>query len=198
MVLLERSPLVVPEAAAAAASSPLRRPLPRVRREVPPPPLDPILPYLQLNLDERKCENGGVCSPKKKKKRKRIKRSINKAMDELRTGPKFEAAALDRLKICVTECIDKYGDDYQYSTDPRLLKIWILYADAIGDFDKVYRQLEEKKNGEVLEAGKVYELGISRKAEPLDHLKKTHTIFLKHLEKIVEEADADAQSYVVK
>uniref|UniRef100_A0A0E0E132 BUB1 N-terminal domain-containing protein n=1 Tax=Oryza meridionalis TaxID=40149 RepID=A0A0E0E132_9ORYZ len=173
MVLLERSPLVVPEAAAAAASSPLRRPLPRVRREVPPPPLDPILPYLQLNLDERKCENGGVCSPKKKKKRKRIKRSINKAMDELRTGPKFEAAALDRLKICVTECIDKYGDDYQYSTDPRLLKIWILYADAIGDFDKV-------------------------KAEPLDHLKKTHTIFLKHLEKIVEEADADAQSYVVK
>uniref|UniRef100_A0A0E0E131 BUB1 N-terminal domain-containing protein n=2 Tax=Oryza meridionalis TaxID=40149 RepID=A0A0E0E131_9ORYZ len=179
MVLLERSPLVVPEAAAAAASSPLRRPLPRVRREVPPPPLDPILPYLQLNLDERKCENGGVCSPKKKKKRKRIKRSINKAMDELRTGPKFEAAALDRLKICVTECIDKYGDDYQYSTDPRLLKIWILY-------------------GEVLEAGKVYELGISRKAEPLDHLKKTHTIFLKHLEKIVEEADADAQSYVVK
>uniref|UniRef100_A0A0E0A8H3 BUB1 N-terminal domain-containing protein n=1 Tax=Oryza glumipatula TaxID=40148 RepID=A0A0E0A8H3_9ORYZ len=143
MVLLERSPLVVPEAAAAAASSPLRRPSPRVRREVPPPPLDPILPYLQ-------------------------------AMDELRRGPKFEAAALDWLKICVMECIDKYGDDYQYSTDPRLLKIWILY-------------------GEVLEAGKVYELGISRKAEPLDHLKKTHTIFLKHLEKIVEEADAYAQ-----
>lgn len=55
-------------------------------------------------------------------------RSINKAMDELRTGPKFEAAALDRLKICVMECIDKYGDDYQYSTDPRLLKIWILYV----------------------------------------------------------------------
>ncbi|XP_052159158.1 mitotic checkpoint serine/threonine-protein kinase BUB1-like [Oryza glaberrima] len=132
-------------------------------------------------------------------------------MDELRRGPKFEAAALDWLKICVMECIDKYGDDYQYSTDPRLLKIWILCADAIGDFDKVYRQLEEKKNvfractalrcictvsfskGEVLEACKVYELGISRKAEPLDHLKKTHTIFLKHLEKIVEEADADAQ-----
>jgi checkpoint serine/threonine-protein kinase len=55
-------------------------------------------------------------------------RSINKAMDELRRGPKFEAAALDWLKICVMECIDKYGDDYQYSTDPRLLKIWILYV----------------------------------------------------------------------
>jgi checkpoint serine/threonine-protein kinase len=52
-------------------------------------------------------------------------------MDELRRGPKFEAAALDWLKICVMECIDKYGDDYQYSTDPRLLKIWILYADAL-------------------------------------------------------------------
>uniref|UniRef100_A0A0E0A8G9 BUB1 N-terminal domain-containing protein n=1 Tax=Oryza glumipatula TaxID=40148 RepID=A0A0E0A8G9_9ORYZ len=155
MVLLERSPLVVPEAAAAAASSPLRRPSPRVRREVPPPPLDPILPYLQDYLVY-------------------VETSINKAMDELRRGPKFEAAALDWLKICVMECIDKYGDDYQYSTDPRLLKIWILY-------------------GEVLEAGKVYELGISRKAEPLDHLKKTHTIFLKHLEKIVEEADAYAQ-----
>lgn len=55
-------------------------------------------------------------------------RSISKAMDELRTGPTFDAAALDRLKIYVTECIDKYGDDYQYSTDPRLLKIWILYV----------------------------------------------------------------------
>uniref|UniRef100_A0A0E0A8H1 BUB1 N-terminal domain-containing protein n=1 Tax=Oryza glumipatula TaxID=40148 RepID=A0A0E0A8H1_9ORYZ len=165
MVLLERSPLVVPEAAAAAASSPLRRPSPRVRREVPPPPLDPILPYLQ---------GQSWCMHLLMPVSDLVFRSINKAMDELRRGPKFEAAALDWLKICVMECIDKYGDDYQYSTDPRLLKIWILY-------------------GEVLEAGKVYELGISRKAEPLDHLKKTHTIFLKHLEKIVEEADAYAQ-----
>ncbi|KAF0889539.1 hypothetical protein E2562_026953 [Oryza meyeriana var. granulata] len=181
MVLLDRSPAAVP--AAASSSSTLQRSSPRVLPEASSPS-DPILPYL---------------------------RSINKAMDELRTGSKFEAAALDRLKTYVMECIDKYGDDYQYSTDPRLLKIWILYADAIGDFDKVYKQLEEKRmflehallydayalflssKGKVLDAGKVYEVGISRKAEPLDQLKKMHTIFLKYLEKIVEEADADAQ-----
>ncbi|EAZ00613.1 hypothetical protein OsI_22635 [Oryza sativa Indica Group] len=119
MVLLERSPLVVPEAAAAAASSPLRRPSPRVRREVPPPPLDPILPYLQ---------GQSWCMHLLMPVSDLVFRSINKAMDELRRGPKFEAAALDWLKICVMECIDKYGDDYQYSTDPRLLKIWILYV----------------------------------------------------------------------
>jgi checkpoint serine/threonine-protein kinase len=49
-------------------------------------------------------------------------------MDELGTGPKYSVAALDRLKLYVTECIEKYGDDYQYSTDPRLLKVWILYV----------------------------------------------------------------------
>jgi len=37
----------------------------------------------------------------------------------------------------------------------------------------------------------VYGIGISRKAEPLDNLKKMHLRFLKHLENIVEEADAE-------
>jgi hypothetical protein len=49
-------------------------------------------------------------------------------MDELGTGPKYSVPALDQLKLYVTECIEKYGDDYQYSTDPRLLKVWILYV----------------------------------------------------------------------
>jgi checkpoint serine/threonine-protein kinase len=49
-------------------------------------------------------------------------------MDELGTGPQYDTTALDRLKHYLTECIAKYGDDYQYSTDPRLLKIWILYV----------------------------------------------------------------------
>jgi checkpoint serine/threonine-protein kinase len=49
-------------------------------------------------------------------------------MGELRTSPEFCQAAIEQLKVYVTECIDKYGDDYQYSTDPRLLKIWILYV----------------------------------------------------------------------
>ncbi|KAG8099872.1 hypothetical protein GUJ93_ZPchr0013g36306 [Zizania palustris] len=182
MVLLDRTP-DAGSPAAASSSSPLRRFSPMVLREASPPS-DPILPYL---------------------------RSISNAMDNLRTGPKFDAAALDRLKIYVTECIDKYGDDYQYSTDPRLLKMWILYADAFDDFDNVYKQLEEKRmylehallyeayalflfsKGKVQEADKVYGIGISRKAEPLDHLKKMHMVFLKHLGNIVEEADADAQ-----
>jgi len=35
--------------------------------------------------------------------------------------------------------------------------------------------------------------GLTRKAEPLDHLKKMHLTFLKQLENIIEEADAEAQ-----
>jgi hypothetical protein len=49
-------------------------------------------------------------------------------MDELGTEPRYNTACLDRLKCYVTECIEKFGDDYQYSTDPRLLKVWILYV----------------------------------------------------------------------
>ncbi|XP_066390849.1 mitotic checkpoint serine/threonine-protein kinase BUB1-like isoform X2 [Miscanthus floridulus] len=179
MVVLERTPGAAP----GAASSPLRK-SPRFSREVASPPSDPILPYL---------------------------RSISRAMDELGTGPQYDMAALDRLKHYLIECISKYGDDYQYSTDPRLLKIWILYADATEDFPSVYNQLEEKRmflehallydsyaqyliaHGKVVEADKVYGIGISRKAEPLDHLKKMHLTFLKHLENIVEEAGAEAQ-----
>uniref|UniRef100_A0A0A9B922 Protein kinase domain-containing protein n=1 Tax=Arundo donax TaxID=35708 RepID=A0A0A9B922_ARUDO len=180
---LRRSSPRVRREAAGASCSPLPRSSPRVRRKAASPPSDPILPYL---------------------------RSISKAMDDLGTGPEYDAAALDRLKLYVTECIEKYGDDYQYSTDPRLLKIYILYADATGDFPKVYKQLEERRmflehallyeayalflfaKGQVLEADKVCGIGISRKAEPLDHLKKKHLAILKHLEKVVEEADADA------
>jgi len=55
-------------------------------------------------------------------------RSISRAMDELGTGPQCDPSALDQLKCYLTECIKKYGDEYQYSTDPRLLKIWILYV----------------------------------------------------------------------
>jgi checkpoint serine/threonine-protein kinase len=35
--------------------------------------------------------------------------------------------------------------------------------------------------------------GLTRKAEPLDNLKKMHLTFLKHLENILEEADAEEQ-----
>ncbi|KAL6840688.1 hypothetical protein ACP4OV_029552 [Aristida adscensionis] len=178
MVVLERSP----EAAAGPPATPLGTCSPRVSREASAAsPPDPVLPYL---------------------------RSIAKAMDELGTGPKYDAAAYDRLKRHVTECIEKYGDDYQYSTDPRLLKIWILYADVINDFPKVYKQLEEKRmflehavlydayalfllaKGQVLEAHNVYKIGVTRKAEPLNYLKTMHLSFLKHLEKKLEEADA--------
>ncbi|CAM0905999.1 unnamed protein product [Alopecurus aequalis] len=178
MVLIERTP-----GAVAALNSPLGKSTPRVPREASPHS-DPILPYL---------------------------RSIGKAMGELSKDPEFRQAALEQLKVYVKECIDKYGDDYQYSTDPRLLKIWILYADAIRDFDKVYKQLEEKRlflehallyesyalflcaKGRVLEADKVYGIGISRKAEPLDYLKKMHAEFLKQLESTVEESNDDVQ-----
>ncbi|KQK16072.1 mitotic checkpoint serine/threonine-protein kinase BUB1 [Brachypodium distachyon] len=175
MVMLERTPV-----AEAAASSPLRSSTPRVSREASPPS-DPILPYL---------------------------RSISKVIDEIRKDPEAYQAGVQQLKTYVIECIDKYGDDYQYSTDPRLLEIWILYADAIQDFDKVYKQLEEKNmflehallyeayslflfaKGRVLEADKVYAIGVSRKAEPLDILKKEHINFLRQLESIVEELKA--------
>ncbi|XP_073005695.1 mitotic checkpoint serine/threonine-protein kinase BUB1 isoform X2 [Typha latifolia] len=133
-------------------------------------------------------------------------RSVRKALDELGKDPD---GAKYRLKVTVEECIGEFGDDGRYREDERLLKIWVLYADAIQDFGRVYGLLEEKgmfqrnallyeayaafliAKGDLLEAESVYQMGISRKAEPLDRLKKIHILFLSHVLEIAQIASSN-------
>nr|CAD1819134.1 unnamed protein product [Ananas comosus var. bracteatus] len=139
-------------------------------------------------------------------------RSIRKALDELRRDPNNGGAS--HLKALVEDCIEKFGSEERYRDDARLLKIWILHADEIRDFDRVFRMLEQKgicqghallyeayalflvAKGNLLEAEKVYQLGISRNAEPLDKLKKMHAMFLNHVSEIAQNARPDSKVVV--
>ncbi|KAJ3670479.1 hypothetical protein LUZ60_010803 [Juncus effusus] len=145
-------------------SSPLRRTSPSSNGEVSAGSVeDPILPFL---------------------------RSVAESLDDITKNP--SDADWDSFKLLLEKCIEKFGQSEQYKNDKRLLKIWILYADAIQDFEKIYETLEEKgqfmkksllyeaytifltSKGNLQEAYKICKLGISRNAEPIDNLKSMH------------------------
>ncbi|KMZ58141.1 hypothetical protein ZOSMA_7G01730 [Zostera marina] len=136
---------------------------------------DPILPYL---------------------------RSIGKAHQEYSLGPADNETNLCRYRSLLWSCVDRFKDDQRYRDDQRFYKILILYGDATQDFREVFEIMEKKgigirewfiydsaaafyiAKGELLEAQRVFLLGISRKAEPIDKLKMSYSQFLHHLSKI--------------
>ncbi|KAL8151099.1 hypothetical protein V2J09_020907 [Rumex salicifolius] len=107
------------------------------------------------------------------------------------------------LEKLVSDCIATFKRDYQYRNDHRFLKIWFLYMDFCGDFDRVYNEIEESEiclnnsllyelcaifleaKGRLVDALTVYKIGISRNAQPIDRLKKAQGLFLDRLSKIV-------------
>ncbi|ONK74931.1 uncharacterized protein A4U43_C03F11580 [Asparagus officinalis] len=136
---------------------------------------DPILPYLQ---------------------------SISSELGELERNPDGPD---QKLKALLEDCVQRFSDDRWYQNDVRFLKIWVLYGDAIQDFKRVFRMMEVKRicqkhsllyeayaiflvaKGNLVEANEVYELGISRKAEPLDRLKKMHVLFLEQMSELAQK-----------
>ncbi|KAJ4845605.1 protein kinase [Turnera subulata] len=114
--------------------------------------------------------------------------SIKKALDAKSYGPD-----LDKL---VADCITTFNHNAQYQNDPRFLKIWLLHLETRDDYDAVFRELEESKicgdqpllyelYASLLEAKenwlgalKVYQIGISRRAKPLERLKHAQDLFL--------------------
>ncbi|KAI0497908.1 hypothetical protein KFK09_021146 [Dendrobium nobile] len=134
--------------------------------------------------------------------------SIYRALDEFRRRPeKFG----DSLRVLLENCISNFSDDEQYRDDARFLKICILYGDVTEDFKRIFEMMEAKgicqgqsmlfeayaafliAKGDLLEANKVYRLGISRNAEPLERLKRMYAMFLKHVEDIIQNAAPESQ-----
>ncbi|KAF5732564.1 ATP binding protein kinases protein serine/threonine kinases isoform 1 [Tripterygium wilfordii] len=118
--------------------------------------------------------------------------SIKKALEEWKSGNSISVEDLDKL---LSACIATFKHNAKYHNDTRFLKIWFLYLEGREDFDDVYREMEENKicldhslryewyalfleaKGKWQDAHKVYQIGISRKAEPLDRLKGAQTLF---------------------
>ncbi|XP_020692988.1 mitotic checkpoint serine/threonine-protein kinase BUB1 [Dendrobium catenatum] len=134
--------------------------------------------------------------------------SIYRALDEFRRKPE---KCGDSLRVLLQNCISNFSDDEQYRDDARFLKICILYGDVTQDFKRIFEMMEAKgicqgqsmlfeayaafliAKGDLLEANKVYRLGISRNAEPLERLKRMYAMFLKHVEEIIQKAAPESQ-----
>ncbi|WJZ99203.1 hypothetical protein VitviT2T_017668 [Vitis vinifera] len=125
--------------------------------------------------------------------------SIKKALDGFNSSHK-NGKDLENL---LSNCITTFKGNPQYRNDPRFLKIWFLYLDAREDFASIFREMEENKicvgqsllyesyalfleaKGKLLDAFMVYQIGVSRKAEPLDKLKKAQALFMDRMKEIV-------------
>ncbi|KAH9616426.1 hypothetical protein KSS87_005518, partial [Heliosperma pusillum] len=171
-------------------SSPRPRPRPR-----PPPPLmaitsvangatDPLLPWLN---------------------------SIKKGIDNCSANPSRNNSAA--LKKLLSDCIYTFKDNPNYQNDARFLKVWFLHMDAVGDFDSIFREMDNSKicaansmlyqtyalileaNGQLTDANRIYRLGISRNAEPIEELKKAYNSFLEKIEEVLK-ASKDTENII--
>ncbi|XP_021894250.1 mitotic checkpoint serine/threonine-protein kinase BUB1 isoform X2 [Carica papaya] len=120
---------------------------------------------------------------------------IKEALDDWYSG-NGSGADLDKL---LGDCISTFKHKAQYQNDIRFLKIWFLYLEGSKDFEKVFREMEESKicvghsllyewyavfleaKGKWQEAHMVYQIGISRKAKPLERLKGAESLFLNRM-----------------
>ncbi|KDO42135.1 hypothetical protein CISIN_1g037765mg, partial [Citrus sinensis] len=122
--------------------------------------------------------------------------SAKKALDEWYSGK--DSGATDLYKL-LSNCINTFKHHSQYKNDIRFLKIWFLYLEGSKDYEKVFREMEELEictghsllyqwyaiflelNGKWRDAHMVYQIGISRKAEPLDKLEEALALFIDRL-----------------
>ncbi|XP_078180588.1 protein kinase and Mad3-BUB1-I domain-containing protein [Carex rostrata] len=120
-------------------------------------------------------------------------RKIKFFSDELMRNSNAES--LKHFKNLLEECIKKIGGNDLYKEDTRLLKIWLLYGDVTGETEKAFTFLDERgqfrkeallyeayasflvKKRNLEEADRIFRLGISRNAEPLDRLLEMHKRF---------------------
>ncbi|KAJ8427575.1 hypothetical protein Cgig2_021720 [Carnegiea gigantea] len=127
--------------------------------------------------------------------------SIKNALHDFKADPsKSNRAAFEKL---VSDCVTTFKSNPHYQNDLRFLKVWFLYMDCIGDFERVYGEMEEYKicfdnsmlyetcalfleaKGRLLDAHRIYRVGISRNAEPIERLKKSHSLFLRRVQDLV-------------
>ncbi|KAJ8749368.1 hypothetical protein K2173_018857 [Erythroxylum novogranatense] len=117
--------------------------------------------------------------------------SIKKALGDECSG--------DDLNNLLLQCITTFKHNPQYRNDPRFLKIWFLYLEGSNDFEVIFSEMVENKicNDQSLlyevyaaflevkekwqEAYRVYQIGISRKAKPLERLKNAQALFLNRI-----------------
>ncbi|EPS63015.1 hypothetical protein M569_11772, partial [Genlisea aurea] len=124
-------------------------------------------------------------------------RSIQKALLELNSNG--FASDYDDFYGLISNCIGSFKANPQYRDDDRFLKIWLLYMDGHSDYESVIKEMAELQvctqkallyesiasflevKGRFIDACAMYNLGISRNAQPLERLKKAQVLFLERM-----------------
>ncbi|KAG8386863.1 hypothetical protein BUALT_Bualt03G0193200 [Buddleja alternifolia] len=124
-------------------------------------------------------------------------RSIHKAL-EIQNSSQSPTNSLE-LDVLISNCISTFKSNSRYRDDVRFLKIWFLYMDGSSDYERVFREMEDHRicihkallyesfalflevKGRLIDACVIYQLGISRNAEPLARLKKAQLLFLERM-----------------
>ncbi|XP_074276100.1 mitotic checkpoint serine/threonine-protein kinase BUB1 [Silene latifolia] len=123
--------------------------------------------------------------------------SIKQAINNYNADPSRNNTAA--YKKLVSDCINTFKDNPNYQNDDRFLKVWFLHMDAVDDFNTVFREMDNSKicatnsmlyqtcalilevRGQWNDAHRIYRLGISRNAEPIEELKKAYNSFLEKI-----------------
>ncbi|KAI8980173.1 Mad3/BUB1 homology region 1-domain-containing protein [Trametes punicea] len=149
-------------------------------------------------------EEAAKAARKREKYRERLSRALREDADPLAAYVDFVNWTLDAYKHDLAhsgliELLDEatrhFLDDDAYKSDLRYLKLWLLYAKHVEDpiviyafiltkeIGKIYAQTYQDyaealhRIGKLDEAEKVYQLGIQRRARPLDPLKRRYEEF---------------------
>ncbi|KAL9669050.1 hypothetical protein QQ045_006591 [Rhodiola kirilowii] len=127
--------------------------------------------------------------------------SINNALAAILTSPDDHCTA--EFQKLLSDCVSLFKSNGRYRDDVRFLKIWFLYMDGSEDFCKVFEEMEKSRiclkhsllyetyalllegKGMLGEAAKIYQLGISRNAEPIGQMKKAERLFISRMKEIL-------------
>eukprot|EP01113_Clastostelium_recurvatum_P026652 TRINITY_DN3198_c0_g1_i3.p1 TRINITY_DN3198_c0_g1~~TRINITY_DN3198_c0_g1_i3.p1 ORF type:complete len:1237 (+),score=310.06 TRINITY_DN3198_c0_g1_i3:59-3712(+) len=107
----------------------------------------------------------------------------------------FPAEQNQQVLPLLQRCTTELEENPMYQNDIRYLKIWVVYAGLVHDPVDIFTHLEEKRIGQAIgllyeawasvleerdrikDADKVFQLGITRNAQPLEKLKQRYKEF---------------------
>ncbi|PUZ74469.1 hypothetical protein GQ55_1G068600 [Panicum hallii var. hallii] len=113
------------------------------------------------------------------------------------------------LVVLYEQCVRTFWHDERYKNDLRFLKVWLEYAGNCADAEVIYRFLEANQIGQshaiyymsyasllesknkLRKANEIFDLGITRKAKPLEKLEAVYRTFLRRSTKTSEHSEQD-------
>ncbi|KQJ93805.1 hypothetical protein BRADI_3g06840v3 [Brachypodium distachyon] len=114
------------------------------------------------------------------------------------------------LVVIYEQCVRAFWHDERYKGDLRYLKVWLEYAGNCADAEVIFRFLEANQIGDghavfyihysslmesknkLKKANEIYNLGIARKAKPVEKLETAYRAFLRRSTKKKEHSEDEA------